>query len=709
MVLLRGMAGMVEHNRAVMVLCVFVFLLCNCQGRGQAIVEESDGSGAADVVAARKDGAGDGHVTGIDLNAFLDQGAELLHDGVADVVPPEISLTDSSMEVDAGADLVELADTIQPLDHGKGFDVGGDLSGPVDAIDLLDLWPELLDSTLQDVAMSDSEAADSVEDVAGDLVGEATSGICEPCKLDSNCFSGACKKVPDGNGVGKFCTYSQDYCVFVDPYHGNCDFVVSGGSACAATAKAVECTNGTWSNTDFCKWSKPLCWEGECKACIPGSVTCYSNVAKACGDDGAWLGKITCPEDYTCVKDVGCVEITEFIISSTALSFDGYLGVSAKVAARAGGGFAVVYNADEFLGGSEADVLIRLYDSLGEPTGAQESFVNTALQGRQENPDIDGVPGDDGGFVVVWEHTVPPDDSGLVGSQILGQRLADNGTPLGASFAVDKSLDGEQMTPKVAARHDGTFVVVWRDVDGAGELSKVLAQGFAADGKCLGDSFPISTNPGKQLDPSISHLEGVGFVVAWSSEDFPLSPDGSDLYYQRYDNSLAPLGTEQPLNTVITNSQTLPTSVGFQGPKAGEFAAVWNSSSQDGNFQGVFMNLFDQAGEKVYVSDIPVNTKVTSGSQADAALAVLDDNRLVATWRTPSLQPDMDSLGIAARLFTAEGVAIGDAEFLVNQTTKGLQYNSDVAALPGNRYVIVWTSIPTPNQKHVYGRVFHGD
>lgn len=107
-----------------------------------------------------------------------------------------------------------------------------------------------------------------------------------------------------------------------------------------------------------------------------------------------------------------------------------------------------------------------------------ERVLSPVTTHKQENPEI----GMDlaGNSVVVWQDYSQPGDSGY---GIYAQRVAADGTPIGAQIHVNVTTTGEQTRPDVAVNHDGSFLVVWDDNtqrDGSG--TAVTARLFLADG-----------------------------------------------------------------------------------------------------------------------------------------------------------------------------------------------------------------------------------
>ena len=132
------------------------------------------------------------------------------------------------------------------------------------------------------------------------------------------------------------------------------------------------------------------------------------------------------------------------------------------------------------------------------------------------------------------------------------------------------------------------------------------------------------------------------FVVVWQSFN-----GSADVIARRYD-LVAPLGGEFRLNTYTTDIQSLP-SVG--SAPGGGFTAVWGSTSQDGDGDGIFGQRYDATGATAG-GEFRVNA-YTTGPQSRAAIAVDAGNRFAVAWVSAS--QDGSGEGLFARHFDAQG------------------------------------------------------
>jgi hypothetical protein len=541
------------------------------------------------------------------------------------------------------------------------------------------------------------------------LVDELSCDICEPCEDPTYCITGVCNQAPDEQGWNlKFCSYSTKYCTYINPYSGACDIADTGEAACGDEKSAVLCGNGTWFDKATCSGLTPVCWEGNCTVCVPGSKSCDGSVVRTCDLQGTgWVVTKICGQGTICIGAGSCVVNSEFKISTVNLSPQQSINVSPKVASSVGGGFAVVYAARSYSGGSQTDVLWRRFSSQIAPVGVSEELVNEVVAGDQENADIDDFPRNDGGYVVVWQDTNGPGDDAS-GWDIVAQILPEAGPSAlpdtDTRILVNTTTEGNQTSPTVSAMADGTFIIAWEHESVGVDEPEIFAQRFSPGGSKFGDEFQVNTFfLNDQRYPALTRLADTGVMAVWSSNG---QEDSYDVFSQRFNKSFVKDGAEQLTNKFTKSMQAYPAVAGFGGIMAGAYVSTWESFGNDAASLGIALNLFDKNGTAVYLDDLLVNKLVQNGPQRDPAIAVIEDNHFVIAWETQGLGDDDDMEGIGAKVFDANGIEDTVNEFLVNEEITGKQTNADIAAITGNGYVVVWFSNPGGDNYSIKGRVF---
>jgi hypothetical protein len=251
---------------------------------------------------------------------------------------------------------------------------------------------------------------------------------------------------------------------------------------------------------------------------------------------------------------------------------------------------------------------------------------------------------------------------------------------------------------------DGTFMIAWEQEGSGDEEPEIYAQRFGVDGSKFGDEFQVNTYvPNDQRYPALTRLANTGVIATWASNG---QENSWDIFSQRFNKSFVKDGAEQLTNKFTNSLQSYPAVAGFDGVKAGAYVATWESFGKDAGSLGIVVNLFDKNGAAVYPDDVLVNKLAQNGPQRDPAVAVLEDNHFVVAWETQDLGADNVQEGIGAKVYDANGIELTSDEFLVNEEIGGKQINADIAAIPGNGYVVVWFSNPGGDNYHIKGRVF---
>jgi hypothetical protein len=230
------------------------------------------------------------------------------------------------------------------------------------------------------------------------------------------------------------------------------------------------------------------------------------------------------------------------------------------VAGLKGGGFVVAW-ASNGQDQSFYGVYAQRYDAGGARIGTPFR-VNTDKANYQWYPAAAGLQR--GGFVIVWQSL------GQDGSNygIYGQRYRDDGTRAGGEFKVNTTTLLNQQWPSVAALRDGGFVVVWQSLV-SGASWEVLGQRYALNGAPVGAEFEVSTTPtGATALPVVAALSDGGFVATWGAVG------GVDIAGQGFDASGAPRGTEFTVNRQTGGDQMFPAIAGLDQRR---FIVTWQS------------------------------------------------------------------------------------------------------------------------------------
>lgn len=520
------------------------------------------------------------------------------------------------------------------------------------------------------------------------LTDEAACKLCEPCAFDGDCVTNACKTTPTGE---KLCSSSASTCLYIHPETNYCTAATSGSHACVEDDHPAYCQSGQWILTQaYCTGVTPVCYEGVCKACYPNEQRCTGNVVEKCALDGsAWSTVGSCAGDHICVGEGVCVSNNEIDVSGTSVAKVSHTQ-DPKVSPLKGGGFVVVYPSEWAPGGDTSDIMARLYSETMAPLGPA-FMVNTTITGSQVKPVVAYCATTAGAFIVAWESAGQDGD----GNGVFAQRYNNDGVKVGNEFRVNLTTIGNQDTPAVACAADGAFVVLWGGTGPTDTDSGVYARVFDANGGAVtGEILMNSTTSGIQYVPTIARMPGLGWAGSWTSHGQDADSDSQAVIGQLFTTSMAKTGGEFQVNLFETDDQKNSVIAAFQSPRQGWTAMAWESWAQDSAAWGVFFQIFNPSGEPMFPNtDVLANSGVVIGSQRDPAIAVTTTNHAVVVWETTGLVGEVtDTYGIAARVFSQDGLAVTTQEFRVNQTVADAQINPDVAGLETGAYAVAWSS-----------------
>jgi len=344
---------------------------------------------------------------------------------------------------------------------------------------------------------------------------------------------------------------------------------------------------------------------------------------------------------------------------------------AARVAADGGGRFVVVWAGTG--PGDSSGVFARRYRSSGAPIGG-EFLVNSAVGSSEGYVAVDAVA--DVGFVVAWDAT-----GDGYGYGVFARRFDANGAPIGDDFQVNTDTTGDQRNADVAVASDGTFVVVWHDVQ-YGTYYTIRARKYDSNGTPVGLDFQVNTfGTAYNYHPKVAAVAGGGFVVVWDG-DGPLDP--SEIFARRYDAAGSPIGGEFRVNSNVLPWDAYPS---IASEASGAFVVSWQAADDATFDYDIFARRFDAAGNPV-AAQFRVNT-YTTGYQYASSIGSDRLGNFIVAWH--EVGPDGNGFGVQARRYDSNGNALG-TDFRVNTYTISQQYYASVAVDPRENFFVVWES-----------------
>jgi hypothetical protein len=238
----------------------------------------------------------------------------------------------------------------------------------------------------------------------------------------------------------------------------------------------------------------------------------------------------------------------EFQIAGSAASY--------PAIARTPSGFVAAWQVG---GAGTKQIVGRRFDLRGIPQGA-EFAVGTPHDYGSYRPRLAAAA--NGDFIVTWYRwRLDPD-------AIFARCFDAQGRPFGPELQVDPGGPGYIRAPDVAARPDGTYLVVWSSAGADGSAFGVLGRVF--DRACTPRAEPFVVNAytsGVQVSPDVAVGADGNFVVAWSS----FQPSTERVAARRFDAQGAPASAELDLAA----GQSPVTAPGL----GRDFAFLWNGNA----------------------------------------------------------------------------------------------------------------------------------
>lgn len=292
--------------------------------------------------------------------------------------------------------------------------------------------------------------------------------------------------------------------------------------------------------------------------------------------------------------------------------------------------------------------------------------------GHQEGP---AIAEGSNGYLAVWGDERNRD--------VYGTRLSASGEVLDPQGIDITSLPDWQYHPDVA--WDGTnYLVVWED--NRSSNANDIYGAFVSPSGSVGDSFPISTAPHWQGNPSVA-WNGSVFLVAWDFHAVSSSPEDV-------------LGARVQSDGTVLDPQGLPisTTYGEQADPAvssngSDFLVVWEDDR--------FGSDVDIVGARIETDGTildPDGFRITPGhqSQWDPAL-VWDGSTYFVTWED-TREPFGDLYGArvtaGASVLDPDGIAISTAPY--RQSQPDVSWN-------GTELFVAWTDQRESSYGEIYG------
>jgi len=240
-----------------------------------------------------------------------------------------------------------------------------------------------------------------------------------------------------------------------------------------------------------------------------------------------------------------------------------------KVAVDAKGNFVVVWASGGWVDGDEQDgsyggVYGQLFDSTGTMVGG-EFLVNSTTLGSQGYPALAMAP--DGSFVVVWQLNRAGTDFGVFG------KIYDQwGTDISGEITIASSLGFPMGGADVSMFENNGFLVSWGESAGNDSgITKVRL--YDSQGQNVGDEIPVTDPPAASIfETSVFTKPDGSFGVLWIEVDIGI--ESAWIRGQLFDSNAAKTGDRI---TIFSNPCRQMGNLDVGADEDGNFVVSWRS------------------------------------------------------------------------------------------------------------------------------------
>ena len=326
-----------------------------------------------------------------------------------------------------------------------------------------------------------------------------------------------------------------------------------------------------------------------------------------------------------------------FALSSDASGF----ADTPSVAMNASGDFVATFHRENVAGVSGTTVWARRFSADGTPKGP-DGRIGTSTSGQESSPSV--AMEADGDYVVAW-HEGPGRFE--ADRDVYARRFNADGTPKGDPFRVNTYTFSSQYGASVAVNDGGAFVITWTSWEQDGSMEGVYGQLYGADGRRVGNEFPVNQDYlSQQMESSVAIDAAGRFAVAWQSSHGGIllrrfGADGRPLHDERDVDGTAAIFGDNPC--VVSDA-------------AGGLLLTWDAYTSEADFFDTYVRRFAPDGSPLG-DPLRVNTTLP-GTQASPSVAMRNIEDFVVVWtdgevgfpNNPNATPD----GVYGRRYTPQ-------------------------------------------------------
>jgi len=266
-----------------------------------------------------------------------------------------------------------------------------------------------------------------------------------------------------------------------------------------------------------------------------------------------------------------------------------------------------------WINGSKLSLYAQIFSPDLSPIIPPIKVVENGTAQTIWSPNVTAFP--DSSFIVVWLDT-------QTGNNIYGQRFSFSGAPVGSSFKVNDSQIGIRLSPSVAAKSDGSFVITWEDYRSID--ADIYFQRYNSFGTSIGPNMVANTDLAfeDQYQPGITFGKNGDFMIVWVNT----RSNNEDIYARWFNQSGAPLKPDMQVNTDPGSApQWDPT---IDSDSLGFYIVAWGDYRDE-------PAIYDQRYDTTATRQGP-NFKISDpgvlGNKQKVSLSVKRDGNYVVCW-----------------------------------------------------------------------------
>ena len=268
-------------------------------------------------------------------------------------------------------------------------------------------------------------------------------------------------------------------------------------------------------------------------------------------------------------------------------------------------------------------------------------------------------------------------------------------------FELQLSKSGNQEQPGILALKNGTYLVLWHDVNRDADSVAIRGQIFTQKGLKLGSEFTLSGSSAVSTYTGLAALDDGGFVVAMMTANsiFDDKVSTQTAAIVKFNASGARVGGELSLQT----REGVETSIANLATKSdGGFEAVWKEFDAATGKSSLYHRSFS---DDMAATSSEIKVYETADKVDSVSVSALADGGSIVIWRYDSfssgLVSDPDETGIYYQMLGANGAPVGQVQLV----SLGIAETPSPVELKSGNILLVWSERDGERGWDVWGKL----